>query len=107
VAGVEVTDASFEDEVLRSELPVIVSFGAPWCRPCKAIQPWLDAIAETHSGRIRLVSLDIDGNLGVPARYGVLAVPTVILFSNGEARTTLAGARPRRVYEEAVAALLA
>jgi thioredoxin 1 len=107
VAGVEVTDASFADEVLGSELPVIVSFGAPWCRPCKAIQPWLDAIAERHAGRIRLVSLDIEGNLGVPSRYGVLAVPTVILFSHGEARTTLSGARARRVYEEAVAELLA
>ena len=86
----EVTDATFADEVLASDVPVIVEFGAPWCRPCKAIEPALAEIAAEAAGRVRLVKLDIDANLGTPSRYGVLSVPTVILFAGrrgaGDAR---------------------
>ena len=77
----EVTDATFADEVLGSDIPVIVEFGAPWCRPCKAIEPALNEIADGAAGRVRLVKLDIDTSLGIPSRYGVLSVPTVILFA--------------------------
>ena len=76
----EVTDATFTADVLSSEVPVIVEFGAPWCRPCKAIEPALTEIADGSAGRVRLVKLDIDGNLGTPSRYGILSIPTVILF---------------------------
>ena len=69
----EVTDATFTADVLSSEIPVIVEFGAPWCRPCKAIEPALTEIADGSAGRVRLVKLDIDGNLGTPSRYGILS----------------------------------
>jgi len=97
----EVTDATFAGEVLESDVPVIVEFGAPWCRPCKAIEPALAAIAEGSGGRLRLVKLDIDSNLRTPSRYGVLSVPTVILFQGGEPRETVVGARPRGQFEQA------
>ncbi len=99
----DVTDATFEEEVLRSEVPVVVDFWAPWCRPCRAIEPHLVALADAHAGRLRLVKLDIDTNLGVASRYGVLTLPTVILFSDGEPRVTVLGARPARHFAEAFA----
>ena len=104
---VDATDATFEAEVLRSELPVLVEFTAPWCRPCKAIEPFLTDLGREHEGRLRLVRLDIDENLGVPSRYGVLSLPTVIVFTNGEPVETIHGAQPRRRYAEAVARALA
>jgi thioredoxin 1 len=102
----EVTDATFADEVLASDVPVIVEFGAPWCRPCKAIEPALAAIADASAGRLRLVKLDIDANLGVPSRYGVLSIPTVILFEDGEARETLVGPQGKSKYERTFAPYL-
>ena len=102
----EVTDATFADEVLGSDIPVIVEFGAPWCRPCKAIEPALAEIADGAAGRVRLVKLDIDTSLGTPSRYGVLSVPTVILFADGEARETLIGPHGKSKYERTFAPYL-
>ena len=104
---VDVTDATFEAEVLASDLPVLVEFTAPWCRPCKAIEPLLGEIGREHEGRLRLARLDIDVNLGVPSRFGVLSLPTVILFVSGEPVEVIHGAQPRRRYAEAVARVLA
>jgi thioredoxin 1 len=102
----EVTDATFADEVLGSDVPVIVDFWAPWCRPCKAIEPLLEAIAHEAGDRLRLVRMNLDENLGVPSRYGVLSLPTVVLFAGGEPRETLVGPQSRRRYEKAFAAYL-
>lgn len=103
----DVTDASFEAEVLASELPVLVEFTAPWCRPCKAIEPLLADLGREHEGRLRLVRLDIDANLGIPSRYGVLSLPTVMLFRAGLPLETIHGAQPRGRYAVAVERALA
>ena len=97
----EVTDATFEQEVLRADGPTIVDFWAPWCKPCRAIEPILEALAADHG--LGLVRLNIDEHLGVPSRYGVLSLPTVILFAGAEARVTVVGARPRSHFERAFA----
>ena len=102
----DVTDATFADEVLASPLPVIVDFWAPWCKPCDAIEPHLRGIAEDNLGRIRLVRMNVDENLGVPPRYGVLALPTVLLFEGGEPRATVVGAHSRKHYERVFAPFL-
>jgi len=102
----EVTDATFDAEVLGSVVPVIVEFGAPWCRPCKAVEPTLERIADDAAGRLRLVKLDIDSNLRTPSRYGVLSVPTVILFEDGEPRETIVGAQSKSRFEQAFARYL-
>jgi thioredoxin 1 len=102
---VDVTDASFAEDVLASELPVVVDFWAPWCRPCKAVDRVLTELA-AEDPRFRLVRMNLDENVGVPSRYGVLALPTVILFAGGEPRETLAGPHSRGRYETAFAPYL-
>ncbi len=97
----EVTDGTFSVEVLASAEPVIVDFWAPWCKPCDAIEPHLVAIAEEHG--LRLVKLNVDKSLVTPSRYGVLSLPTVILFAGGEPRATVFGAHSRARYERAFA----
>jgi len=93
----QATDSSFADDVLAASEPVIVDFWAPWCKPCKALEPILEAIAVEHG--LGLVGLNIDEHLGVPSRYGVLSLPTVILFRGGEPCSEVIGARPRSHFE--------
>jgi thioredoxin 1 len=102
----ELTDETFEAEVLRSERPVVVDFWAPWCGPCEAVEPVLAGLAEANAGRVEFAKLNIDENPVTAARFDVLAIPTTILFEGGEARETVVGARPRSHYEQAWAAWL-
>lgn len=104
---IETTDGTFDQDVLRATVPVVVEFTAPWCKPCRAIEPWLTSLEERHEGRLLVVRLDIDANLGVPGRYGVLALPTVMVFSGGEPGEAIYGAQPRSRYEEAAERALA
>ena len=97
-----ITDATFDAEVLNAGKPVVVDFWAPWCGPCKAIEPLLEQLGAA-SANAEFVKLDIDENPVVASRYDVLSIPTVILFADGEARETLVGARPRAQYERAFA----
>jgi thioredoxin 1 len=97
----ELTDATFEDEVLKSERPVVVDFWAPWCGPCKAIEPILADLADAAAGRVEFAKLNIDENFQTASRFSVLSIPTAILFEGGEARETVVGARSRSHYEHA------
>jgi thioredoxin len=94
-----VRTAEFEREVLASPIPVIVDFWAPWCKPCDAIEPHLRALAEDWDGRARLVCVNVDEEISLSGRYGVLSLPTVILFSQGEPKATVHGAQPRSRFE--------
>ena len=102
----EVTDATFEAEVLEGTVPVVVDFWAPWCRPCKAASVALAELAHGHASRLQIVALNVDEHPNVATRYGVLTLPTAILFQAGEARHTVLGARSRSGYERAFGAWL-
>jgi thioredoxin 1 len=94
----DVTDESFEGDVLGVGKPVVVDFWAPWCGPCRAVEPVLEQLAAASPG-LDFVRVDIDQNPLVAGRYQVLSIPTVILFADGEPRETVVGARPRSHYE--------
>ena len=95
----EVDAATFESEVLASPVPVVVDFWAPWCKPCEAIEPHLTALAEKWGARARLVRVNVDEEPGLSGRYGVLSLPTVILFADGEPRATVYGAQSKARFE--------
>jgi thioredoxin 1 len=90
-----VTDASFGTEVLSAHGPVLVDFWAEWCTPCKAIAPALEQISEELGGKVTIAKLNIDENPEAATRYGVMSIPTMILFKNGERAATKVGAEPK------------
>jgi thioredoxin 1 len=97
-----VTDGSFEQEVLKSELPVLVDFWAEWCGPCKMVAPTVEAIARDYSGKIRVAKVNVDENTSTPGRYGIRGIPTLLLFKGGEVKEQLVGNHPRDNIEKAI-----
>ncbi len=89
---VALTDASFDTEVLQSDLPTLVDYWAEWCGPCKMIAPILDEIAEEYKGRVKVTKLNIDENADTPPKYGIRGIPTLMLFKDGNAEATKVGA---------------
>jgi len=87
-----VSDADFENDVLKSSEPVLVDFWAEWCGPCKMFAPILDDVAKQYSGKVKVAKLDIDANPATPAKYGIRGIPTVILYRGGQAHATKVGA---------------
>ena len=97
-----VTGATFDEQVLRSEKAVLVDFWAEWCGPCHAVAPVLDKIAEEHAGELRLVKVNIDEEQELAQRYGVMSIPTMILFRDGEPAAAVIGAQPKGAIERAL-----
>ena len=102
----DVTDATFEAEVIQSNVPVVLDFWAEWCAPCRAISPIIKQLAEDYDGKIKVVKMNIDENPQTPGKYGVRAIPTVLAFQNGQVIQQVQGARPKAAFEEMVQKLL-
>jgi len=103
----EVTDATFEQEVLQSEQPVLVDFWAVWCGPCKAVSPIVDAIAESYTGKLKVAKVNVDQNSATPSRYGVRGIPTLLFIKGGNVVDQVVGFVPQETIEEKVKSLIA
>lgn len=101
------TDDAFDEQVLRSDKPVLVDFWAEWCSPCKALGPTIDALATAYKGKAIVGKLDTDANPKTSAKHGISAIPTVILFQNGEIKEKFVGLRKEQEFRQALDALLA
>jgi thioredoxin 1 len=97
-----ITEQTFDQEVLRSDTPVIVDFWAEWCGPCHAVAPVLDRIADERAGELKLVKVNIDEEPALAQRYGIVSIPTIILFQNGEPAAAAIGAQPKGALEKAL-----
>lgn len=104
--ALEITDATFDEVVLKSDKPVVVDFWAAWCGPCKLLGPVIEELSGDFNGKAVVGKVDIDSNQEFAAKYGVRNIPTVLIFQNGEVVGRQVGVAPKKTYEDAINALI-
>lgn len=100
--AIQVTDSNFEEEVLKCDLPVLVDFWAPWCGPCRAMGPVIDELAQEYAGQLKIAKMNVDENPANPSKYGIRAIPTLILFKGGEVLEQVTGAVPKSSIKDMI-----
>jgi len=103
---IAIDDSNFDQTVLQSEIPVLVDFWAPWCRPCLMVAPILDELAEEYSGRVSIARMDVDQNPKTAASYNIMSIPTLLLFKKGEPVSHIVGFRPKEEIKQSLDAAL-
>ncbi len=91
----EVTDTTFEGDVLKSDIPVLVDFWAPWCGPCRMVAPIVEELGEEYAGKVNFYKMNTDENPAVPSKYGIRSIPSLLIFKGGELKGTIVGFRPK------------
>ncbi|GBD40094.1 MAG: thioredoxin [Deltaproteobacteria bacterium] len=99
---VELKDSNFDNEVLKSQLPVLVDFWAPWCGPCRVLAPVVEEIASSYKGKLKVAKLNVDENQEIAMKYGIRSIPTLILFKDGKALDQIIGAVPKSEIEKMI-----
>lgn len=102
MSEVTLTDQNFETEVLKSEMPVLVDFWAPWCAPCRMVGPVVEELSEEYQGKIKVGKLNVDENQQIAQRYGIMSIPTLAVFKNGEVVEQILGAQPKEAIANAM-----
>jgi len=102
-----VTDSSFEDDVLKSDTPVVVDFWAEWCGPCRVLGPVIESLSQEYDGQVKVAKVDVDSNQQVAMQYGIRSIPTVMLFDKGQIVDTIIGVRPKSDYEKSLKRVIA
>ncbi|MCF8060911.1 MAG: thioredoxin [Deltaproteobacteria bacterium] len=102
----QVTDETFENEIVNSDLPALVDFWAAWCGPCKMVGPVVEELAKEYEGKVKVAKMDVDQNRETPGRFGIRNIPTLIFFKGGEVANTIIGAQPKSAIEEEIKKLL-
>ncbi|TVQ54088.1 MAG: thioredoxin [Phycisphaerales bacterium] len=102
----ELTDSNFESEVIKSDVPVLVDFWAEWCQPCKMLAPTIDELAAEYDGKVKVGKVDTDANREVSVQFGISAIPTVILFKDGEIQKKFVGLTPKEQFKETLDGLV-
>jgi thioredoxin 1 len=103
---VELSDANFDQEVLKSEQPVLVDFWAAWCGPCKALAPTVDEVATQYAGKLKVAKMDVDRNQATPMRYGIRGIPALLLFQGGKVADQIVGYVPKETIDRSLARVI-
>ncbi|ADV83349.1 thioredoxin [Terriglobus saanensis] len=103
----EVNDATFEQDVLKSDQPVLVDFWASWCGPCRALAPIVDQVAETYNGKLKVMKMDVDRNNATPGKYGIRGIPALLIFKDGKVAEQIVGYVPKETIDASVTKVLA
>lgn len=102
MAAVTFTDNTFEQEVLKSKEPVMVDFWAEWCMPCQMVGPVVEELAKDYEGKLKVGKVNIDENTRTPSMFGIMSIPTVMIFKNGKAEKTFVGVQPKDVFKQGI-----
>jgi thioredoxin 1 len=102
----QVTDDTFEEEILKSDVPAVVDFWAEWCGPCKMVSPIVEELAKEYDGKIKVASMDVDTNRKTPGAFGIRNIPTLIFFKSGQVEQTVIGAHPKSFLDEQIKKML-
>jgi thioredoxin 1 len=103
----DINDGNFENEVINSEIPVLIDFWAPWCGPCRAIAPVVGELATEYAGKLKVVKMNVDDNPLTPSRYGVRSIPNLLIFKNGQVKDQIIGAVPKGHFVQAIDKIVA
>lgn len=102
----KLTDQNFQEEVMKSEMPVLVDFWAEWCMPCRMVAPVIDELAKEFEGKLKIGKLNVDENSNTPGKFGIMSIPSVFIFKNGQVVKTLVGAQSKESYKKEIEEIL-